>query len=71
MIRIIHWLLHGCWHDYRPINVPPVDHYDVSFGGRDFMYRTLPTCCTKCGRLSFIKDRTGTLTYDHIKGDDV
>lgn len=66
MERIIQFILHGCWHDWHPVNVQPIDHYDVSFGPRGFMYRTLPTQCAKCGRINHIKDYSGTLTYADI-----
>lgn len=63
MLRVLQFILHGCWHDWHPVNARPTDHFDMSFGGRNFMYRTLPTRCAKCGRIGHIKDHGGSLTY--------
>lgn len=61
MIRIWQFLIHGCWHVWKPASRSFIDHYDVSFGPRSFMYREYPARCTKCGRIGGIRDRTGAM----------
>lgn len=56
MRRLIQFLWHGCWHDWRETG-QVVDHYDISFGPKSFMYRAHITHCQKCGRIGGWKDR--------------
>lgn len=56
MIRVLQFLWHGCWHDWKPTG-HTVDHFDISFGPRSFLYRTHTIRCAKCGRISGWKDR--------------
>ena len=54
MIRLLQFLLHGCWHRWEKTG-RVTDVYDVSFGSKSFEYRAYETCCTKCGRYSRLK----------------
>lgn len=56
MIRLLQLIWHGCWHEWKP-TCHIIDHYDISFGPRSFMYRAHTTRCEKCGRISAWKDR--------------
>ncbi|TIR87383.1 MAG: hypothetical protein E5X05_01425 [Mesorhizobium sp.] len=58
MNKIIQFLLHGCWHNWR-LTGHVVDHFDMSFGTKAFMYRTHTAQCRKCGRIGGFKDRYG------------
>ncbi len=59
MIRLFWFLLDGCWHEYERVKGPVIDHYDHSFGGPSFMYRSIPCQCKKCGKFSEFKDKSG------------
>jgi len=58
MIRLFQFLLHGCWHAWKSTG-GTVDHYDISFGPRHFMYRYHIQRCAKCGRYGGYKERRG------------
>lgn len=50
MIRIWQFIWHGCWHKWGVPYGRPTDHYDLSFGGKSYMYTTRVCRCEKCGR---------------------
>jgi len=56
VIKLLQFIIHGCWHDWRRTG-HVVDHYDISFGPKNFMYRSHTTICEKCGRIGGFKDR--------------
>lgn len=58
MMKLLQFLIHGCWHNWRRTG-HTVDHYDTSFGGQSFMYRGHTTICEKCGRVGHFKDFNG------------
>lgn len=55
MLRLIHYLLHGCWHEWGEHYTRPISHYDCSFGYRSFMYDDALFRCRKCGRAKRFK----------------
>jgi hypothetical protein len=59
MIRILSFLIDGCWHAWERAPGRAIDHYDMSFGDQSFMYRAVPCRCTKCGKLGVQKDKSG------------
>lgn len=59
MIRILQFLLDGCWHNWGEPFGRMTDHYDLSFGAKSFMYTTQNCRCKKCGKFGTVKFRGG------------
>lgn len=66
MKRLFWFLIDGCWHRWK--RLPGfMDHYDISFGGRSWMWRSFPCRCEKCGKLGQLKDYTGALDMPDLE----